>query len=201
MSHPPLALAAAVAAVLASCNPFSYTPVVGPPDMTQVLDECTAAPAGRSCVTLHLHGADPIDTVQVDSIFELGGQQVARRIVSRNPGGAVKPPIALGVILTLNAGESVQMKVVARNGNLPVAIGSADFSGLRPGQHAAATVNLLPAAQTRCFNGVLDGEERDVDCGWIGECQLCTVGNVCLLAQDCADSACLNSGGNGYRCQ
>jgi hypothetical protein len=189
---------------LSGCNPFSYDPAMYLPADMAGLDRCTMAPSGRSCVTLHLRGAvDPIDTVQVDAIFELGGDYVARRIVSRNPGGAVKPPIAVGVILTQNAGDSVELKVLATNGATPVAIGSSYVSGLRPGEHDAASINLIPAAQSRCFDGVKDGDEVDADCGWIGECPVCTLGNRCISARDCADSACANAGPGSvdYRCR
>jgi len=189
--------------VLSGCSdPFSYTPSYS--DMA-VLDECTTASGTLSCVTLHLRGAvDPIDTVQVDAIFELSGEYVTRRSVSHKPGGAVKPPIAVGVILTQNAGDSIEFKVLASAGTTPVAIGGSYVSGLRPGEHDSATLSLIPAAQSRCFDGVKDGDEVDVDCGWIGECPACTVGDHCSLSRDCADSACVNVGAVGssnYRCQ
>src|SRR5262249_4996465 len=146
---------------------------------------------------------DPIDTVQVDAIFELGGDYVTRRMVSHYPGAAVKPPIAVGLILTQNAGDSIELKVLASAGTTPVGIGHSYVSGLRPGEHDRVPLSLIPAAMSRCFDGVKDGDEVDVDCGWIGECPACTVGNHCSLSRDCADSWCVNvsTQGSNYRCQ
>src|SRR5262249_11346859 len=128
---------------------------------------------------------------------------IGRRIVSVNPGGAVKPPIAVGVVLTQNAGETIEFKVLAKNGNTPVGVAGNTVTGLRPGEHDMTTMTLIPAAQSRCFDGVKDGDEEDVDCGWVGECPLCTLGNHCTSSRDCADYVCANAGtgSTDYRCR
>ncbi|MBX3250108.1 MAG: lamin tail domain-containing protein [Myxococcales bacterium] len=46
---------------------------------------------------------------------------------------------------------------------------------------------------TACMNGVLDGEETDVDCGG-PDCGPCGVGDACLVASDCESRFCDESG-------
>jgi hypothetical protein len=166
------------------------------------IDDCTMAPADRACVTLHLHGdVGRIDSAQVDAQFELGGSTVVRRVISRGPAGGAVTPIAVGVVLTRNAGASVRFTVVARFGQLPVGIGTASTFDLAPTTHQQKDVTLTPTAQSRCFDGVKDGEERDVDCGG-SECPACTLGQVCLTDTDCADSTCsAPSATTDYRCR
>jgi hypothetical protein len=194
----------AVVVALSGCSAFEIPTIPAPSDMA-VLDECSAAPQGRSCVTLHLRGnVDPIDTVQIDAIFELDGEYVARRTVSHYAGGAVEPPIAVGVILTENAGPSVELKALASAGGTPVAFGGeADVLDLRPGDHQAADLTLIAVARSLCFDGIKDQDEVDVDCGWAGECPVCTVGNICISSRDCANSTCADDGTGTYtyRCQ
>ncbi|MEZ4459947.1 MAG: EGF domain-containing protein [bacterium] len=43
---------------------------------------------------------------------------------------------------------------------------------------------------TFCDNGVLDGDETDVDCG--GSCDACALGSACVEATDCAQGTCLD---------
>jgi hypothetical protein len=178
--------------LLPGCDAFSVPNINSYfPDMAG-LDECTTAPAGRSCLTLHLTGdVDPIDNVQIDAIFELGTDYIGRRTVSTYAGGAVKPPIAVGVILDENAGPDVQIKLLARHGTTPIAVGGNELTGLLPGDHGALDLTLTPAAKTYCFDGIQDQDESDVDCGWIGDCPLCTVNNICTSDRDCANSSCV----------
>src|SRR5579871_6566895 len=42
-----------------------------------------------------------------------------------------------------------------------------------------------------CFDGRIDGDETDVDCG--GSCQRCSDGMRCYRADDCASAACVNN--------
>lgn len=179
--------------LLPGCDDFSVPNINSYfPDMAQ-LDECTTAPAGRSCLTLHLTGdVGPIDSVQIDAIFQLGTAQVARRVVSSiSPMAAVAPPIAVGVILDQDSGEDVEVKVLALDGTMPVAVSDDYESGVRPGDHVQLDMSLTPADKTLCFDHIKDGDESDVDCGWSGACPLCTVGNTCQVAQDCANSSCI----------
>jgi hypothetical protein len=166
------------------------------------LDECTDAPAGRACITLHLLGdVAAIDTLQVDAKFELAGTDVDRRTTSHHSGGAVTPPIALGVVLTANAGPSVSLTVLASANGAPVALGTVSVTHLAPGQHDSEAVGLVAAAQSRCFDHVKDGSERDVDCGG-PDCPACTIGQQCLGSDDCANAVCTDDLDLGfeYRC-
>ena len=193
----PLFIVAALA-LLPGCDAFSVPNINSYyPDMAQ-LDECMTAPAGRSCLTLHITGAvDPIDNLQIDAIFQLGTGYVGTRTVSMYPGAAVKPPIAVGVILDPDAGDDVEIKVLARNGTTPVGLGSNDNPDVGPGDHLNLAITLQAPDKTRCFNGIQDSPETDVDCGWAGACPLCTVGQVCISPQDCANALCVYNSESG----
>lgn len=190
--------------LLPGCDAFDIPNITtAQPDMAG-LDECTIAPAGRSCLTLHIHGdVDAIDNVQIDAIFELGTDYLDRRVVSTYPGAAVKPPIAVGVILDEDAGPDVQIKVLARAGTTPIGLGGGDALDLRPGDHQALDITLTPAAKTLCFDGVIDQDETDVDCGWDTECPACVLGQICISDRDCANSSCVYVDDGNYksRCQ
>jgi len=181
---------------LAGCsNLVDVDKIDGPP-----LDECTMAPEELACVTLHLRGTEALDTAQVDARFDLAGTRVTRRIVSHAPNGAVKPPIALGVVMTQNAGPDVDLMVLATSGGKIVGYGGVYLSGFYPMKHLDATVHLQPTGQSRCFDGIKDGDESDVDCGSF-ECVACVVGNRCRVTRDCANSSCVMQPTGELRCQ
>ena len=178
--------------LLPGCEDFNLSDIPNlQPDMA-TLDECTTAPVGRSCLTLHLRGdVDAIDNVQIDAIFELGTDYLDRRVVSTYGAAAVKPPIAVGVILDEDAGSDVQIKVLARAGETPIGVGGDTAIDVRPGDHVALDITLTPAAKTLCFDGIVDQDETDVDCGWNTECPACVVGQLCISDRDCANSSCI----------
>ena len=44
-----------------------------------------------------------------------------------------------------------------------------------------------------CNNGILDGDETDIDCG--GNCDMCTDGSSCTAAEDCVSGICAGAAG------
>jgi hypothetical protein len=174
----------------AGCGVPNLTASGGILSSQDTLDLCQSAPAGRSCVTLHLHGdVGLLDAVEVDSTFELGQSQVTRRVISHGPATGATPPIAVGVVLSLDAGDYIHFVVTGMRLGKPAAIGTTYASSVKLGDHASTDVQLDGAASSRCFDNFLDGNERDVDCGG-GECPACVVGQKCLTPDDCADSVC-----------
>lgn len=175
------------------------------PEKRPLVDACTSAPPRRECITVHLGGqadADAIDALQIDATFELTGDYVTRRVLLPRAEGAAPLPIAAGIILSAEAGDSAELTVLALRGGVPVAIGSESVYGLYPGKHAHASIRLKPVSQTRCFNGRRDGSENGVDCGRFSGCPACAPGGSCLLDSDCADSSCVHiSDGMGSRDQ
>jgi hypothetical protein len=189
------------AALLASGCGSPWSPSWQDPDKPPTTDACTGAPPRRECITLHLSGkldGETIDTLQIDATFELAGSRVTRRVVITRPEGAAPLPIAAGVILSEEAGTSADLTVLALRDGFPVAVGEESVYDLFPGKHAHAGIELKPASQTRCFNGIQDGQEHGVDCGHFSGCPACTIGSRCLVDTDCADSSCeLTSDGMG----
>jgi hypothetical protein len=47
---------------------------------------------------------------------------------------------------------------------------------------------LATCVTPQCYDGALDGNESDVDCG--GSCAPCALGGACVIDQDCASQAC-----------
>ena len=45
-----------------------------------------------------------------------------------------------------------------------------------------------PPSKDQCFNGILDGDETDVDCG--GSCNPCSEGKACIVDSDCRSGLC-----------
>lgn len=185
-----------VLALAGGCDLFDDSFSTMNPDDS--LDLCQSAPAGRQCVTLHLHGnVAAMDSVQVDSTFTLGTDEVTRRVIAHGPATGATPPVAVGVILTLNAGDSVRFLAVGLSSGKAVAIGSGSVEGLELGMHAQVDITVTPASASRCFDGILDVSETDVDCGG-SDCPACLFGQVCIVPSDCADSTCTFS--NVGRC-
>jgi len=59
-------------------------------------------------------------------------------------------------------------------------------------KHSSVIVNLSeqPPQQDHCANGILDGDETDIDCG--GSCNPCLNGMSCLTNEDCISGFCNN---------
>ncbi len=51
-----------------------------------------------------------------------------------------------------------------------------------------------------CSDGIRDGIESDVDCGDLAGCAKCAVGQVCVVATDCASGTCSNEPGATGKC-
>ena len=207
MSCSRLRLPAMVLASLAGlgCSLFPTGSSLTSPDMAEFpdmrTDPCAVAPVGRTCVTLHLGGmVGPIDTLQIDATFELGGNHVTRRAVVQGPTGGHQPPLAVPVIVTDKAAPLLEFVVVAGLAGAPVGIGTAGIE-VALGQHAEVTLELTPATQSRCFDGVKDSDETDVDCGAV-QCPKCGPGGICYVDEDCANAHCVYVSGSGHsRCQ
>ena len=60
-------------------------------------------------------------------------------------------------------------------------------SGATDAAEPDLAMQLVPAA---CANGVLDGDETDVDCG--GTCAACGTGKGCKAGKDCQSTFCTN---------
>ncbi|CAF4125547.1 unnamed protein product [Adineta steineri] len=54
---------------------------------------------------------------------------------------------------------------------------------------SATEVAVLSKDKT-CFDGIMDGDETDIDCG--GSCLTCAVGQKCTLTKDCNNVLCTN---------
>lgn len=183
-------------------SPFNETEKPPP------LDACTSAPARRECITVHLGGsadANAIDALQIDATFELARSYVTRRVLLPRAEGAAPLPIAAGIILAEEAGDSADLTVLALRDGVPVGLGSESVYGLFPGKHAHLGIRLKPVSQTRCFNGRRDGSENGVDCGHFSGCPACASGTLCLVDSDCANSSCARisdgMGGSRYQCR
>lgn len=55
---------------------------------------------------------------------------------------------------------------------------------IRPWTNVVSSSFFYP---NTCFNGVRDGEESDVDCGYDSGCNLCWVGQKCQVDDDCIE--------------
>jgi hypothetical protein len=170
-------------------------------DMAHTFDGCGGI--SQSCVTLHLAGMSdgPFDTITVDAAFELAGSQVMQRAVSQNVS-SVQLPIGVGIYFPQNASADIQFMVVGSLGKAGRAIAEQQglVVGLRPGTHQSVDVNMIPASKSRCFDGIKDGYETDVDCGG-SECLGCTLGKRCAGSGGCVDSTCAFGDGSDEYCQ
>lgn len=187
------ALLVGAALAAAGCGSL-YEPPFDDPEKTPALSACASAPPRRECITVHLGGqadAADIDAMQIDATFEIATDYVTRRVLLTRAEGAAPLPIAAGIILAEEAGDSAELTVLALRNGAPVAIGGESVYNLYPGKHAHVSIRLKPASQTRCFNGRRDGSENGVDCGRFSGCPACAVGTSCLLDSDCANSSCV----------
>jgi hypothetical protein len=166
-------------------------------------DPCASARSTQTCVGLRLGGklddGSEVDELQIDVTYRslTVADDRTHRTTSRAPGGRrAGLPIELAVTYPDGAGASGRIVVVARRDGRVVGFAS-DSVFVSSGAHQAKVLDLEPSRLSRCFNGIKDSSEEDVDCGGsTSDCPACGPGRVCFSNDDCANALCVGTAGS-----